>query len=144
MHQSNVVHLKIHNNDSNITFNEAREDELTINRVSKFLETQNQQKEDKFKKMIAFVEDTTICKNKLLLLYFDQEVMKDCGICSTCISNNKIFDSNLFNQISTLLIVKPYSSKEIENNLSITTEETIFALQELLEKNKIAINSHNK
>ncbi|WP_415776946.1 RecQ family ATP-dependent DNA helicase, partial [Flavobacterium gelidilacus] len=37
LHQSNAVTLKIHNNDSNITFNEAREDELTINRVSKFL-----------------------------------------------------------------------------------------------------------
>jgi ATP-dependent DNA helicase RecQ len=73
LHQSNAVTLKIHNNDSNITFNEAREDELTINRVSKFLESQNQQKEEKFKKMIEFIEDTSICKNKLLLTYFNQK-----------------------------------------------------------------------
>jgi len=52
LHQSNAVTLKIHTNDSNITFNEAREDELTINRVSKFLENQNKLKEEKFKKMI--------------------------------------------------------------------------------------------
>ncbi len=30
------------NNDSSITFNEVREDDLTINRVAKFLEHQNQ------------------------------------------------------------------------------------------------------
>ncbi|WP_338378347.1 ATP-dependent DNA helicase RecQ [uncultured Flavobacterium sp.] len=144
LHQSNAVTLKIHNNDSNITFNEAREDELTINRVSKFLETQNQQKEEKFKKMIEFIEDTSICKNKLLLTYFSQEIKEDCGICSTCISKNKTIDTNLPNVISELLQSEPYSSKEIENKLSISSEETIFALQQLLEKNKIAINSHNK
>ncbi len=144
MHQSHVVNLKIHNNDSNITFNEAREDELTINRVSKFLETQNHQKEDKFKKMIDFVEDISICKNKLLLTYFNQEIKEDCGICSTCISKNKTFDDNLSKLVSELLQANPHSSKEIENKLSISSEETIFALQHLLEKNKIAINSHNK
>ena len=36
---------------SNITFNEVREDERTINRVTKYLETPKQQKEEKFKKM---------------------------------------------------------------------------------------------
>lgn len=144
MHQSNVVNLKIHNNDSNITFNEAREDELTINRVSKYLETQNQLKEAKFKKMIDFVEDTSICKNKLLLTYFNQEINEDCGICSTCISNNKKSDLDLSVQIIEILQSNPTSSREIENKLSITTEETIFALQQLLEKNKIAINSQNK
>ena len=136
--------MKIHNNDSNITFNEAREDELTINRVSKFLETQNQQKEEKFKKMIEFIEDTSICKNKLLLTYFNQETNEDCGICSTCISKNKKNPLDLSVQIIEILQSSPTSSKEIENKLSITSEETIFALQQLLEKNKIAINSQNK
>ncbi|WP_339836718.1 ATP-dependent DNA helicase RecQ [uncultured Flavobacterium sp.] len=144
LHQSNAVNLKIHNNDSNITFNEAREDELTINRVVKFLETQNQQKEEKFKKMIEFIEDTSICKNKLLLTYFNQETNEDCGICSTCLSKNKKSPVELSVQIMETLQANPTSSKELENKLSITSEETIFALQQLLEKNKIAINLQNK
>jgi ATP-dependent DNA helicase RecQ len=144
LHQSNAVNLKIHNNDSNITFNEVREDELTINRVSKFLETQNQQKEEKFKKMIEFIEDTSICKNKLLLTYFNQETNGDCEICSTCLSKNKKLPLDSSVQIIDLLLTNHFSSKEIENKLSITSEETIFALQQLLEKNKIAINLQNK
>ncbi|CAM3757652.1 hypothetical protein FLGE108171_13835 [Flavobacterium gelidilacus] len=94
--------------------------------------------------MIEFIEDTSICKNKLLLTYFNQETNADCGICSTCLSKNKKSDLDLSIQIIDLLQSNPTSSREIENKLSITSEETIFALKQLLEKNKIAINSQNK
>lgn len=144
MHERGVIILKINNNDSNITFNEVREDELTINRVSKFLTTQNEQKVEKFEKMVEFINDNSICKNKLLLSYFNQDTASDCGICSTCRAKNKSISTNITDQIFEVLQWNPHSSKEIEDKLSITREETIFALQQLLEKNKIAINSHNK
>lgn len=144
LHNKQVITLKIQNNDSNITFNEVREDELTINRISKFLISQNEQKVEKFKKMIAFVEDTSTCKNKLLLTYFDQKIYNDCGICSTCLSKKNQQTLNFTQEIITLLRQNPHTSVEIENKLSIHTEETIFALQFLLENNKIAINSQNK
>jgi ATP-dependent DNA helicase RecQ len=145
LHKSNAISLKINNTDSNITFNEAREDEFTINRVSKFLENQNEQKVEKFKKIIAFIEDMSICKNKLLLTYFNQKTTNDCGICSTCMTKDKKkYSSDLSAQILDILKKNETSSREIENKLSITSEETIFALQQLLEQNKIAINLQNK
>jgi ATP-dependent DNA helicase RecQ len=94
--------------------------------------------------MIEFIEDTSICKNKLLLTYFNQETNGDCEICSTCLSKNKKLPLDSSVQIIDLLLTNHFSSKEIENKLSITSEETIFALQQLLEKNKIAINLQNK
>lgn len=141
---SQAITLKIQNNDSNITFNEAREDDLTINRISKFLENQNQLKEEKFNKVVAYVEDLTNCKNKLLLTYFNQDTPEDCGICSTCISKNKKSNTTIPLQIIELLKSGALNSKQIQNILSISSEETIFALQQLLEENKVAINSHNK
>lgn len=141
---SQAITLKIQNNDSNITFNEAREDDLTINRISKFLENQNQLKEEKFNKVVAYVEDLTNCKNKLLLTYFNQDTPEDCGICSTCISKNKKSNTTIPLQIIELLKSGALNSKQIQNILSISSEETIFALQQLLEKNKVAINLHNK
>ena len=144
MNERGVITLKINNNDSNITFNEVREDELTINRVSKFLTTQNELKVEKFEKIIEFINDNNICKNRLLLTYFNQETTTDCGICSTCMAKNKSVSIHITDQILELLQINHHSSKEIEDKLSITREETIFALQQLLEKNKIAINSHNK
>lgn len=144
MNERGVITLKINNNDSNITFNEVREDELTINRVSKFLTTQNELKVEKFEKIIEFINDNNICKNRLLLTYFNQETTTDCGICSTCMAKNKSVSIHITDQILELLQINHHSSKEIEDKLSITREEIIFALQQLLEKNKIAINSHNK
>ena len=144
MHERGVITLKVNNNDSNITFNEVREDELTINRVSKFLTTQNEQKVEKFEKIIEFIDDNSICKNKLLLTYFNQAIESDCGICSTCMAKNKSVNIKITDQILELLQLNPHSSKEIEDKLSITREETIFALQELLEKDKIGINPYNK
>jgi len=141
---SQVVNLKVHNNDSNITFNEVREDDLTINKISKFLENQNQLKEEKFNKVVAYVEDLTNCKNKLLLTYFNQDIQEDCGICSTCISKNRKSNTTIPLQIIELLKSGALNSKQIQNILSISSEETIFALQQLLEKNKVTINSHNK
>ena len=144
LHTNNVVKVKIQNNDSNITFNEVREDELTINRVSKFLENQNLLKEEKFKNVIHFIEDTITCKNKLLLTYFNEEIHKDCGICSSCLSKNKTANQSISLQLVELLKSGPLPSKQIENILSISAEQTIFVLQQLLEQNKIAINAHNK
>ena len=146
MQAKNIITLKINNNDSNIIFNEVREDELTINRVSQFLTTQNEQKVEKFEKMIEFIDNDNICKNKLLLTYFNQESHADCGMCSTCMAKNKGINTNdnVTDQIFKLLQLNPNSSKEIEDKLSLTREETIFALQQLLERNKIAINSQNK
>ena len=60
------------------------------------------------------------------------------------IFKNKKNTVNLSIQIIEILQLNPTSSREIENKLSLTTEETIFALQQLLEKNKIAINTQNK
>lgn len=144
LHTSNIVKLKIHNNDSNITFNEIREDALTINKVSKFLETQNQLKNENFNKVIDFIEDTSICKNKLLLTYFDEDINTNCGICSTCISKNRKSNQLIPFKLLELLKSGPLNSKQIENNLSISSEETIFVIQQLLEQNKIAINTQNK
>ena len=144
MNQLNVINLKINSNDSSITFNEPREDAYTINRISRFLETQNKLKQEKFEKMVAFILDNTVCKNKLLLDYFDEPCQTNCGICSSCECNNRIQPSHVSKKIEEILQQRAHSSREIENILSISTQETIFALQTLLEENKIAIDLHNK
>jgi ATP-dependent DNA helicase RecQ len=54
------------------------------------------------------------------------------------------------NPIETVVLIEqlvqksPMTSREIEDSLQISAEATIFALQLLLEQNKIAINSHNQ
>ena len=142
--ESQCIILHAKNNDSSITFNEVREDDLTINRVAKFLAHQNQLKQDQFQSVIDYISNEDSCKNKLLLAYFDEITKEDCGICSYCFSKKKSNPKVNTDLILQLLQKSNLSSREIENSLQISPEATIFALQLLLEHHKIAINSYNQ
>ena len=142
--ESQCIILHAKNNDSSITFNEVREDDLTINRVAKFLAHQNQLKQDQFQSVIDYISNEDCCKNKLLLAYFEEITEEDCGICSYCFSKKKSNPKENTELILQLLQKDNLSSREIENSLQISPEATIFALQLLLEHNKIAINSYNQ
>lgn len=141
---SQCILLHAKNNDSSITFNEAREDDLTINRVAKFLEHQNKLKEEQFQSIVNYITNDDTCKNKMLLAYFDEISKDDCGICSYCIAKNKTQPKEVPQLILQLLEKCPMNSREIENQLHISSEATIFALKLLLENNKIKINSNNQ
>ena len=141
---SNCIVLHAKNNDSSITFNEVREDDLTINRVAKFLEHQNNLKETQFQSVVHYITNEDSCKNKLLLAYFDEITKKECGICSYCVSQKKANPIENTQSIIKLLQKKALSSREIENQLHISAEATIFALQLLLENHTVKINSNNQ
>lgn len=129
--------------DSLILFNEVREDDLTINRISKYLEQQNKNKQKQFESLLHFIEDDKNCKSELLLNYFDEEISKPCGICSYCISRDNQDDvSQISLQILEILKEKPMTAVEIEEMLNTQKEILIFAIQILLEKGKISCNKN--
>jgi ATP-dependent DNA helicase RecQ len=134
------------NNDATIIFNEVREDERTINRVSKYLETQNKQKVAQFESVLHYINEKKVCKSKLILEYFGEKAETDCGICSYCISNKKKSgDSSLVSKkIIGLLKIQDLNSREIQKLSKNSEDEVIFALQNLLEHNKIAVKPNNK
>ena len=76
-------------NDTNVILNEAREDDITINRVAKNLVQFNAVKNQQFKAMLQYVTDQSLCKNKILLNYFDEMYNDTCGKCSVCIKKKK-------------------------------------------------------
>jgi ATP-dependent DNA helicase RecQ len=134
------------NNDATIIFNEVREDERTINRVSKYLETQNKQKVAQFEAVLHYINEKKECKSKLILDYFGEKTETDCGICSYCISRKKkSSDTSLISEkIIAFLKIQELNSREIQKLTKNTEDEVIFALQNLLENNKIAIKPNNK
>ena len=84
-----IISLIAKNNDATITFNEVREDERTINRVSKHLIAQNKLKTEQLQAVLYYSKESKICKNKLLMRYFGETIVEDCGICSYCISKKR-------------------------------------------------------
>lgn len=145
LHKKEIIAYRAAVNDSSVTFNEIREDDLTINRVSKFLEKQNTIKVQQFESIINYVTDESRCKSRLILAYFDEPETKDCGICSYCIAQKKESRSPVAIAQSVLeaLKARPQDSRGIETALDLTPRETIQALQLLLDNNKIKITNNN-
>jgi len=146
LEQKGVVALRTSGNDSSIVFNEVREDEHTINRVSKFLEQQNAIKLKQFESAVTYVTDASYCKARMILEYFDEETTADCGICSYCIAKARKPKSPIETATEILEILKEESinSRDIETRLELTAQETVFALQLLLENDRIKINDYNQ
>ena len=142
----NIIDYFAKNFDSTLIFNEVREDERTINRISKTLERQNELKKEQLKSVLNYTNNKTVCKNKLILSYFGEEKTEDCGICSVCISKNKPKSDvvALAKQIISLLSQNDMHSREIESFTKKSSEEVIFALQQLLENNLIIIKANNQ
>ena len=143
--EKHIIDLIAKNNDATITFNEVREDERTINRVSKHLEAQNKLKTEQLQAVLYYSKDTKTCKHKLLMRYFGETIKEDCGICSYCISKNKQQQNpeSISEKIVELLKIQDFNSRDIQKLIKFPKDDVIFALQNLLENDMISIKSNN-
>ncbi|WP_396177084.1 ATP-dependent DNA helicase RecQ [Flavobacterium sp.] len=146
LHQKDIISYRATGTDSTIIFNEVREDERTINRVSKFLAIQNDLKTKQLDAVLHYVTTKDVCKSKLILAYFGEEKKENCGICSYCISLKKtpLQSSTVYQQIISVLESQSLDSRSLEKILKQPSHQVIFALQELLEHKKIEILPNNQ
>lgn len=144
LHQDGVISLQANTTDSKITFNEIREDNLTINKIAPFLETRNKIKKTNFKSLINFIENNNICKSTLLLKYFDEKEVSECGICSYCKSKEKTTLKQAIFTITEALQLKPLTLQELENNTTLKPAILIETIKIMLDKTKIKINEKNQ
>jgi ATP-dependent DNA helicase RecQ len=144
--EKEIIEYHSKNNDATLIFNEIREDEKTINRIAKYLEKQNQLKKEQLQAVLAYVNEKKVCKNKLILDYFGEKTAVNCGICSYCITKKtKKGDTlALSKEIMSILETEDLNSRELQNKTKNSTDDLIFVLQELLEKEYLIIKSNNK
>ncbi|OWP77823.1 RecQ family ATP-dependent DNA helicase [Flavobacterium oreochromis] len=142
----NIVQLLIIQNESKITFLEVREDDRTINRVAKYLEKQNLTKKSQLAAVIAYVNDEIQCKNKLLLTYFGETGVVDCGNCSYCLKKNKTTFNRetLTKELIGLLKNQALSSRQILEKINIEEKILFEVLKEMLEYNMIELDHKNQ
>jgi len=143
--EKQVIELSAKNNDASITFNEVREDERTINRISKHLEAQNKLKTEQLQSVLFYSKENKTCKNKLLMRYFGETIKEDCGICSYCIAKKKKPQNwdTVANKIIALLKIQELNSRDIQKKTNLPKDDIIFVLQNLLENDIISINTTN-
>ncbi|KVV15409.1 ATP-dependent DNA helicase RecQ [Flavobacterium sp. TAB 87] len=144
--EKEIIAYKAKNNDSSILFNEVREDDHTINRVVKYLEKQNLLKKNQLQSVLEYVKDQKTCKSTLLLAYFGETAEKDCGICSYCIGQKQRQKDNRSIKLAIVALLQKENldSRVLATQTNHSDKEIVFALQELLENNEIAILPNNK
>ena len=144
--EKEIIDYHSKNNDATLVFNEVREDERTINRVSKYLERQNNLKKEQLNAVLHYIQEKNVCRSKLILNYFGEKTASDCGVCSYCIAKNskKRNTTTTTEAIIILLNKGDLNSREIEIKLKYNAEDIIFALQQLLDNNTIMVKPNNK
>jgi len=145
LEEKNCIELFTTNNDATILFNEVREDEKNINRVSKILDIQNNLKKEQFQAVLNYINETKICKSKLLLNYFGEQINENCGICSFCIANQntKKHIELAKKQIVDLLQNESLNSRQIEHKIQFSKDVILNALKYLLDNDTIYIQPNN-
>lgn len=143
--EKNIIEYHAKNNDTTLVFNEIREDDRTINRISKYLEHQNLLKKTQLEAVIAYITNKNSCKSKLILNYFGEKKTEDCGHCSYCITHKikKKDSKNLAQEIVTLLKRGDLNSRAIQSETNSSTNEVFDVLQDLLENNIILVQPNN-
>ncbi|AOW19553.1 RecQ family ATP-dependent DNA helicase [Urechidicola croceus] len=149
LHKDKIIYFHDTKNNTQIRFLVPREDDRTINSISKNIEQRNLLRIRKMNSLIDFIENDKICRSQQLLAYFDQFDSNTCGICDVCIAKKhtlKNYNTNETSEIIIDLIKKnsELSSKEILRILKLPEKDVLFSLKLLLEKNIIAVNSQNK
>jgi ATP-dependent DNA helicase RecQ len=145
-HEQNLCNYTPEENDITVIFNEAWEQDRTLYRTFPYLDQQNKQKINQYKSLLFYIENQDICKNRILLKYFDEEKSEDCGTCSTCMKTKRTLNSStsMIDTIYKIITTAPHSILEIEVKYSIPKEDVIYAIQILLEQKKIIINNENQ
>ena len=132
------------NTDSNITFLVPREDDKTINSVSKNMQLFLKQKKDKAIQLIEFIKNDTVCRSIQILHYFEEKKSKKCGICDVCLKDKKS-TKGIESEIMNLLQKgEKLSAIEICEQISFNERDVLIALRFLLSEEKISSNNQQK
>jgi len=141
-----IIEYLYQSNNTEIQFLVMREDQITINQISKNILQRNKIKLDKSKAVLDFIDDNQTCRNKQLLAYFDESIKNNCEICDVCLrqKKKKINLKAVADKILLLLENKPeLSSKEMLILLKMDQKSLTQTIQLLLEKNSIVLTLNN-
>lgn len=146
LESQHIISFSLSKTDAQITLIRPREDDKTINSVSKNISHYNKVKQQKFQAVIDFIQNNSSCKSRQLLHYFDEVFDDNCEICSYCTSTNDInkIDEREIDNVFKALKKHPLSSRELSDICNIDTDRLILILRHLLEQNKIRVNRSNQ
>ncbi len=141
-----MIEMDLRVTDASITFIQPREDDRTINILSKEVELINSKKKTQVEAVLNYLSNDRICKSLQLVHYFGEENTVPCGICSVCKANRSasVDLKTIATDILNLLENVEMTSKEIISELEFNENRIIQALHHLLDAKKLKLNIKNQ
>lgn len=139
--KDHMCDYQLNNADTNINFLIPREDDKTINVISRAIENYNQIKVNQLQHVIDYCTNDQVCKSVQLLNYFDQKDTKDCGICSVCIKKKQHLAPDILSivkqEVLKALQNEPQTQDELTANITFKAVYTKAAIDSLLQEQRI-------
>ncbi|OCK42132.1 DEAD/DEAH box helicase [Tenacibaculum soleae] len=129
-------------NNIELFFLHPREDDKTINRVSKNIKIYLNQKKQKNNDLLQFIKNDETCRSIQLLRYFDEKFTKKCGICDVCLNEKQIININPDIIIKLLEKNTSLTVQQICTQLNQKEANILILLRELLSEEKISVTNN--
>lgn len=111
---------------ASIKFLKHRDDRAISGKYWNLFEQIQKSKLQKWEEMKFFLQDSDYCKMKLILSYFGEKNVKNCGQCSVCESQKEsVFGRDISREIIEILKQKPSNVEEIAIKLNYYKKENI-------------------
>lgn len=148
MERDEVIELSLRITDATLTFLVPREDEKTINVVSREVQALNRKKTEQVNDILKYVENEAICRSIQLVSYFGEVDALPCGVCSVCISKKSNSGNKelriISEKIMILLEENDLTSREISEKLTFAEASIVRTIRLLADSGKIKINIKNQ
>ncbi len=148
MEKDQVANMMLRITDATLSFLVPREDDRTINVISREVEALNTKKTAMVHSVLSYIDNDKECRSSQLVSYFGELQAKPCGICSVCISTISSLNNTEANLIAEKIIQllqdNNYNSREICEKLIFMEKKILKVLQLLLDSKKIKINLRNQ
>lgn len=137
--QRRILHFIPESKTPYITYTKNRELPERIVISKEVYEDRKEEFTKRINAMIAYANDTTTCRSKMLLNYFGEKQDHDCGRCDVCLDNNtnqvaeEKIDPVKYQILNLLADKAPHYITEIAR-LTLPREQVTAALQALLDE----------
>ncbi|MCB0464531.1 MAG: RecQ family ATP-dependent DNA helicase [Aequorivita sp.] len=148
MERDQVVEMALQITDATLTFLVPREDDKTINVISREVEALNRKKTAQVNSVLNYIANTKTCRSVQLVSYFGETTASKCGICSVCKAKSSKLSKKEMQQIANQILIQleggDLNSREISEKLTFAETDILKILRLLMDAEKIKINPRNQ
>ncbi len=147
LQKDEIISLQMAHTDSEITFLQPREDDVTINPIAKIIEQQHNLKHQQIEAVLRYIKNDSVCRSQQLSAYFGEHLNQVCGICSVCVAKQSKLKSSTKKLVSQKIVStlqnEALTSRQLLLLIKCSEKELLESLKDLIELKKIKITATN-